>query len=43
MAKKKKKKVLPFGPDADPNLVFMRKHLQIMLGDMGEMFHGGRR
>ncbi len=36
--KKKKKKILPFGPNVDPNLVFMRKHLRIMLGDMTEMF-----
>lgn len=36
--KKKKKKILPFGPNVDPNLVFMRKHLRVMLGDMSEMF-----
>jgi|GEM_PF-4562045 len=37
--KKKKKKILPFGPNVDPNLIFMRKHLKIMLGDMTEIFH----
>jgi hypothetical protein len=36
--KKKKKKILPFGPNVDPNIVFMRKHLKIMLGDKAEMF-----
>jgi len=36
--KKKKKKILPLGPNVDPNLVFMRKHLRIMLGDMTEIF-----
>lgn len=36
--KKKKKKTLPFGSNVDPNLLFMRKHLKVMLGDMTEMF-----
>ena len=37
-SKKKKKGILPFGETVDPNAIFMRRHLRIMLGDMGEMF-----